>query len=485
LNFAVPAQLVSAAIAFYAAFLGRRLAPARGWTDQRWFSLAAAGAGVVCLCGLVINLGGSPARIIALQAVRVALDVVLIRGWIEYANAFLARPVGDAERWALRGLLLLGLLALAPGLLFTGTIRTHVVPALGATYFWAEPTLLGSAFYALFLLSGAAVAFRFLRAWRDGKAGSGTHALAGGAVVLLGLNDLLGRVGVLATPLLVDVGFVLPVVAVAASKATRLRQDAEDLSLLRTRLEALVEERTRALTRSQEALLRAQRLASLGQFAAGVAHEVNNPAAVVAANLHFVVESLGSEPAQQPLREAVEEAIEAMGRITALVRRLVDAGRLATSPVEDAVTSVDAAVAGAVEEVQIRFGARIRWSRQVAEGLRAAIPGEVLHDVLLALLVNAGEAVPEVQIGHVDVIATMTEDGTASVSVLDDGRGLAPEARTRLFEPFFTTKPAGRGSGLGLSVARALVESHGGTLDLAPRPGGGVEARLELRLATG
>ncbi len=126
-----------------------------------------------------------------------------------------------------------------------------------------------------------------------------------GLLLLLGVNDFLVLQGSLATPFLSDVGFVLPVVVVAATLTSRFAADARELAGLRGRLEALVQERTQALARTQDALYRAERLAALGQFASGVAHEVNNPASVVSANLRWLRGAI-SEADGAEVREAAD-----------------------------------------------------------------------------------------------------------------------------------------------------------------------------------
>ncbi len=494
MNYAVLAPVAAAAVALFAAGQARRLALSPGWGDQAWFALAALGSAAYAL-GAGITNAPLP-EWAALWAGRVQFGGVALEvwAWLHYGEAFLGRPATRLERAYRATLPLVGLAALVPGAVLKDVLVDRITVPGVFTQRYSDTTWLGDYLIGGSLVMAALAVVRYGRAWWGGAPRAGLHAFAMASILLLGLWDGAAMIGLHQGPFLLDVGFVLPVAMVAGSLAARFGQDARDLAELRGRLEALVEERTRALSRTQDALFRAERLAALGHFAAGVAHEVNNPAAVVSANLRFVRDTLpearpapsGAPAAAEEVAGAVDEAIEAMERITGLVRRLVDAGRLSATPrtegATEGATEVTTAVRGAVAVAQARFGGRVRWSVPEETGLRAGVAAEVFHDILLALLTNAGEAIPPDRTGQVEVAAAPALGGLLRVVVRDDGHGLDAQAAARAFEPFFSTKPAGRGSGLGLSVARGLAERHGGALKLAARPGGGAEATLELPL---
>lgn len=486
MNYAVIAPIAAAAVALFAALQALRLAVAPGWGDQAWFAVAAVASAGFAVAATVSNADVPAWLVVGAARSQLAFMVLEVWALLHYGEAFLGQAVGRWERRWRAAMPALALSAFVPGLVLGDHIEEKA--RFGAAFFQrsVEPTWCGTALVAACLGLAVLGVVRFTRAWRRGVPRAGLHALAIGSLLLLGSNDALVLTGALDGPFLLDVGFVLPVALVGGSLASRLRQDALELSDLRQRLEALVQDRTRDLSRAQDALSRAERLAALGHFAAGVAHEVNNPAAVVSANLRFVRSALPTAPAgadEPEIHPALDEAIEAMGRITGLVRRMVDAGRLATAPRQAGATEVREGLRGALAEAQAHFGGRIRWRAAEAGDLRVGVAAEVLHDVLLALLLNAGEAVPPERAGSVEVEVDKAPGGLLRLSVRDDGRGLAPLVAARAFEPFFSTKPAGRGSGLGLSVAQALAETHGGSLRLAARPGGGAEAVLELPLA--
>jgi signal transduction histidine kinase len=377
-------------------------------------------------------------------------------------------------------LLGLGLLTLIPGVAFQSVVGGRSVPWLSSDYREALPTVVGQLFFAV--ASGAAlvVFYRLLLTWRSGQAHGLLHAVAFGGLLLLGVNDGLVTSHVYPGAYLLDVGFVIPIGAMAYSLTQRFVKDARSLHALRDRLEGLVEARTSALAETQEALHQAEKLASLGQFASGVAHEVNNPASVVTSSLSYLEQCCSAGAAPPDAHETVVEALAAMQRINGLVRRLVDAGRLASVPTAGGSSFLQAVAEQVLDEARARSGEQVTYRLEGAPGLQVGLRPEVLSQILSALLHNAAEAIPEGRTGQVVVRSSQIEDGRVQLAVRDNGAGMSADLQRRAFEPFFTTKGEGKGSGLGLPVARALAESHGGALRLDSTPGQGTTALLEL-----
>jgi signal transduction histidine kinase len=480
MNFAAAIAIAAGALAIYVGMVARRFARAPGWADQRWFGLIAYGAAAYSLGNVATTLDAAPEVVTILSRFQLAAVLVQDWAWFKYVDAFVGRRPSDRERILVAGLLALAGSCLVPGAVYAGETATHLVPLFGITYREAVPTAFGQALFVLGLAAALVVFARLLAAWRAGRAGAGSMALAFLAIFLFGVNDALAASGVLPLPYLLDVGFMLPIGAVAWAVTRRFVADAEALHGLRARLESLVEDRTGELARAQEALLHSEKLAGLGQFAAGVAHEVNNPASVVTANLRYLSEAAAEAKAPAEAQASLRESLEAMQRINALVRRLVDAGRLAETPTARGLAAVAPVVEQVLEEARARSGGRITFTSQVAAGAQVALSSTVLHQVLSALLLNAAEATAPGRRGAVTVTAAQDDEGRLRVEVTDDGVGMSPEVVRRAFEPFFTTKGEGQGSGLGLPVARALAEGHGGALRLESASGRGTRAVLEL-----
>jgi len=238
----------------------------------------------------------------------------------------------------------------------------------------------------------------------------------------------------------------------------------------------------RQLETAERQLLQSEKMRALGQFVAGVAHELNNPIAIVAANVAYLEERLPTLCAAAPesggeLVSLLEDCREAARRAAAIVADLRtfarggDPGEWGDFDLDERVRRATSLLRRWVKP-QVEIVSRCGGVRRIA-GFAAQ-----LDQVLLNLLANAAHAVGER--GRVE-ISTRVEEKAAGlaggpfviVEVADDGHGIAPENLARLFEPFFTTKAEGEGSGLGLSVSHGIVARHGGAIRVASRPGRG------------
>jgi len=478
LNLAAAISIAAAAIAALAGVMSRKLSLAPGWSAQHGFSRVALTAAGYAVCNLATSLHLPDPVVLAASHLQLVFGSLHYWSWIRYSEHFGGRPAHPAARWLTRGMLAGAALMLVPGLVFDGHFKDHPFPPFGVVYRDAIPTAFGSVLMGVMLGVSLLPFVRFVSAWRRGVRHAGLHVLAYGTLLLFGFNDAVATSAPVPAPYLLDTGFVVPILAVYWAVATRFVEEAQTLDRMRARLESEVEARTAELARAEAALSQQERLAALGRFARGVAHEVNNPASVVTANLRWLREATaegGDEPAD--VAEVVGESLEAMTRINDLVRKLVDAGRIADilpggrAPLLDTVRrAVDALRALAPSVVFSVSVAPELWVRTHAEGL---------SQVLAHLLANAVEAVPAGQAGVVSVTAER-RPGTVRVVVTDDGRGMPQDVLRRAFDPFYTTKPEGQGAGLGLAVARGVVEGHGGSLWLESELGRGTRAVFEL-----
>ncbi len=265
--------------------------------------------------------------------------------------------------------------------------------------------------------------------------------------------------------------------------------------------EADLEEAYRALKESEAHLVRSSRLAAIGEIAAGIAHEVNNPAASTLTNLELLHSDLRklAEEVRKPdrsaaslvaameqfcteARESVRDSLEGIQRIAFIVKGLRGFARIDGDDVDSLDINEVVHTAGNLVRHQIRHVARLEFDLQAGERLPAS-RGRLIQ-VVLNLLLNSAQAIEEGGGGVILVSTSSTSDGIL-LRVEDDGPGVPPEMAQRVFDPFFTTKGADRGTGLGLSVCADIIHRHRGTFRLCKGKLAGACFEATIPLQTG
>ena len=241
----------------------------------------------------------------------------------------------------------------------------------------------------------------------------------------------------------------------------------------------LIERQWRARERSaalERELVRSERLSSLGQMAAGLAHEIKNPLG----SIQGAAEILGDDaPAGSRERDLFDVLQKESRRLGAVVDDFLGFAR--PRPPQMAPLDVARVIERASAQVTLDASARhIDIAHHVAPDLPAvSADAEQIHQVLLNLLLNAVAASRDGDRVELDARAA-TRDGRRAVviSVRDHGAGIAPGILPRVFDPFFTTKE--NGSGLGLSISHTIVHDHGGSIDIESAPGAGTTVTVAL-----
>lgn len=298
--------------------------------------------------------------------------------------------------------------------------------------------------------------------------------------------------------------------------ANRLRRSERDLAHSNIRMAraltslraahadlAATYERLRA---TEAQLVHDEKMRALGLFVAGIAHELNNPIAVVAGNMDHVSERLlplhpvlaahaaavaqaaQQEGRQDALRQArrltlftdelpalLQDCLEGVRRAGEIVKSLHAFSRSGASDTFQ-VVDLHAMLDRTLTLVRHRAGAAVAIERTYGEIPAVECLPSQLDQVLLNLLLNAADAVAGK--GAIAVSTHLSADAETgheqvAVSIRDDGPGIAPDVLPHIFDPFFTTKPVGKGAGLGLSVSYGIVARHGGTITVRASPGGG------------
>lgn len=252
---------------------------------------------------------------------------------------------------------------------------------------------------------------------------------------------------------------------------------------------------------AQQQLLQSEKMAAIGQLAAGVAHEINNPIGFVNSNLGTLktyIENLmavvdayeNGDPARienargkadleflrEDLPSLVNESQEGLSRVTKIVQDLKDFSHVDQAELQEA--DLNAGIESTLNVVWNELKYKAEVVRELTDiPLVSCVPAQI-NQVFMNLLVNAAQAIE--QRGKITV-RSGTENGFVWFEIEDTGKGMSEEVRRRIFEPFYTTKPVGKGTGLGLSISYdIIVKKHSGRLDVSSTLGVGTTFRIWL-----
>ena len=256
--------------------------------------------------------------------------------------------------------------------------------------------------------------------------------------------------------------------------------------------------KVREVEATQGQLLQSEKLAAVGQLAAGVAHEINNPVGFVNSNLgtlktntHTLLGLVAACRAgragerefaaaeldylRQDLADLIRESQEGLGRVRRIVADLKDFSRIDQAGWQEA--DLNAGIESTLNVVWHELKYKAEVQRDLAPLPPVRCIAAQINQVVMNLLVNAAQAIEQ---HGVIAVRTGSAGDEAWIEVEDNGRGMTPEVMAHIFEPFYTTKPVGKGTGLGLSLAYDIVRKHGGRITVRSEPGRGSCFRVDL-----
>jgi signal transduction histidine kinase len=256
------------------------------------------------------------------------------------------------------------------------------------------------------------------------------------------------------------------------------------------------------LDEATKRLVQSEKLASLGELAAGVAHEINNPVGYVSSNLTTlqkylaVYEKVLDAPAadssemaalkkklnyafiRDDLQNLVKETQEGVGRVKTIIQDLKDYART-NAATHYVASDIQVGLKSTLNIARIQLKNKTDVRLELGKlPLVECAPAQI-DQVFLNLIVNAAQAMPEGKMGLID-IRTDCNDKLVWIEVKDNGSGIPPDVLKKIFDPFFTTKDPGTGTGLGLSVSQNIIQQHGGTLTVDSTVGVGTTFKITL-----
>jgi PAS domain S-box-containing protein len=307
-------------------------------------------------------------------------------------------------------------------------------------------------------------------------------------------------------------------------KSEAIRTLNDDLNFAMAQVQSknnMLEDALSQLKENQAHLLQSEKMASIGQLAAGVAHEINNPTGFVSSNLKTLEDYAGDllglvdryrqlsgdlqsdgllkndhrfdalsdiveaeekmdiEYLRNDIPELIRESREGMDRITKIVKDLKDFAH--PEEEEKNFADINACIESTLNIVWNEIKYKAKLQKHYGDIPPLLCYSRQLNQVFMNLLVNAAQSITEQ--GTID-IRTEISDGQVRIVLTDTGCGIPPENLSKIFEPFFTTKPIGKGTGLGLHLVYGIVNKHGGDISVESKVGEGTTFTIEIPLTT-
>lgn len=258
--------------------------------------------------------------------------------------------------------------------------------------------------------------------------------------------------------------------AIAISNSLHLIAMQANLRKWNEELDKQVQERTRELKEAQAQLIQAEKLATIGTLAGGVAHEINNPLAAILTNAQMLLAEKLDEDAKgsvELIEEAAERCRNIVQKLMKYSRKSPEQERTQTADLKEVIENTVSFLRYQLDQENIVVEVSFRLKSRVAGN-----PNE-LSQVFTNLILNARDALQRKQSGRRISIRGYEKGSEAFVEIEDNGCGIPKENLSKIFDPFFTTKDVGKGTGLGLSIAQGIVQKYGGSISVKSQTGKG------------
>lgn len=236
----------------------------------------------------------------------------------------------------------------------------------------------------------------------------------------------------------------------------------------------------REIDTKQEQLLQARKLASIGTFSSGIAHELNNPLNNISLTADTIKEE-GRDLAEEERNEMIDDIIHETERASKIVRNLLDFCREQTS--KDELIDLKEVIHKTIMLIQNQLTLHYVWVEDYIPADLPKVSGDrhSLQQVFLNLFLNALQVMDKGGLIHLE--GSVDSKGYVRIDVNDTGQGIPPDQLEHIFDPFFTTKPVGKGTGLGLSIVYGIIKKHGGKIDVRSKVNVGTTFSIHLPIA--
>jgi signal transduction histidine kinase/CheY-like chemotaxis protein len=455
----------------------------KGFRFMRWFAFIALTAAAYSIVNAILLSELRPAALAWVSRFAIVLASLHSTAWLLFSRQ--AMPATRRQTQLVLATLCVvgGLSALVPGWIYTTTVIHRKAELIGLSLCSSTITVWGI-FVILLIFATLTYAVFTIRLATRGRPRA--WVLSGGLAFFFvcAAYEVGFAIGWVNTPLIACLGLLVLVVAAAIMFSQDVIDNYAKLRDLSLRLEHDMDVRNQELLQAQVALTRADRLAALGQLAAGVGHEINNPLTYVMTNLRELVEILpAAETTSERIRLAglASEALDGTERIRRVVR---DLRLLSRSREQEQLESIDVhhVLGDALKLAEHVLKHRARVNEDYGDVPQVKAESQRLAQVFVNLLVNAAQAMPDdlPDRGTITVRTRRSDTGRAIIEVSDDGLGISPQHVGRIFEPYFTTKTHGEGTGLGLFVSLGIVRGFGGEIEVESQLGKGTTVRVSL-----
>ena len=253
-----------------------------------------------------------------------------------------------------------------------------------------------------------------------------------------------------------------------------------DNALLYENMEEQVKQRTKELVQLQKQLIQAEKLATVGTLAGGVAHEINNPLTAILTNAEMLlvsdtIQDESDKESLELIKEATKRCRSIVKKLMVYARKPLEAGELSKVNLIDVINNVFSFLSYQLKQENII----IDISAKDEEYLVMAKPNE-LEQVVTNMILNAKDAIKRVKKSGTIYLSFLKRNDCIGFKIKDEGMGMPEEIKSKVFDPFFTTKDVGKGLGLGLSICQAIAERHGGSITVESEPNKGSVFTVEL-----